>query len=67
MEVGWSISFGICTDFMFSHKDDSETGFDFFFGWKWRTVTLISIGLVLETNICAPGTLNSAEMFVASI
>jgi hypothetical protein len=23
--------------------------------------------LVLETNICAPGTLNSAEMFVASI
>jgi hypothetical protein len=58
---------GLCRGFCFSHRDDLETGSDFFFGWKWRTETLISIGLVLETNSCAPGTPNLTEMFIASI
>ena len=65
--MGWSTSLDFEQIFMFSHKDDSENGSDFFFGWKWRTGTMISIGLVLETNSCAPGTLNPAEMFIASI
>jgi hypothetical protein len=65
--VGWSTSSDFALIFIFLHKDDSETGSDFFFGWKWRTAILISIGLVLETNSCAPGTLNPAEMFIASI
>jgi len=67
MEVSWSTSLNFAQIFVFLHKDDSETGPDFFFGWKWSSKTLISIGLVLETNSCAPGTLNLAEMFIASI
>jgi len=67
MEVGWSTSLDFAQIFMFLHKDDSENGFDFFFGWKWRTGILNSIGLDLETNSHAPSTPNPTEMFIASI
>jgi len=67
MEVGWSTSLDFAQIFIFLHKDDMKTGSDFFFGWKWRTGTLISIGLVLETNSYGPGTLNPTEIFIVSI
>jgi len=67
MEVDWSTSLDFAQIFVFLHKDDSRTVSDFFFGWKCRTGTLISIGLVLETNSYGPVTLNPTEMFIVSI
>ena len=67
MKVGWRTFLDFAHIFVFLHKDDSETDSDFFFGSKWLTRTLIYIGLVLETNSCAPVTLYPADMFIASI